>query len=268
MKNNMNKIIIGTAIAMLVPFATFASVDSLNGQTGSTQTFVNDENVGLSSDSDTHTFTWSGVLSVLRGGTGMSSYATGSIPFFWNGVLSEDNNLLRWDEDSGTLYVGASYNGGKIMAAYNNGPDTGGGSMSIIGGNGDGTGTGGGLYLSAGNGGDYGDGADVELGAGGGGYYSGNGGSARISAAGPHVGTNGNGGSVFLQAAPGDGSGSNGQVYIGVGGDDVSATTTVNIGRASDINSHACFNTKNTDGDDISFYFVGTSMVVENNPCL
>ena len=26
-------------------------------------------------------------------------------------------------------------------------------------------------------------------------------------------------------------------------------------------------NTKNTDGQDISFYFVGTTMVVENNPC-
>jgi hypothetical protein len=31
--------------------------------------------------------------------------------------------------------------------------------------------------------------------------------------------------------------------------------------------SHVCFNTKNTDGADISFFFVGTSMVVENNAC-
>lgn len=46
-----------------------------------------------------------------------------------------------------------------------------------------------------------------------------------------------------------------------------SATTTVNFGEMGDATSHVCFNTKNTDGDDISFFFVGTSMVVENNAC-
>ncbi len=45
-------------------------------------------------------------------------------------------------------------------------------------------------------------------------------------------------------------------------------TTTVNFGQMGSSTSHACFNTKNTDGNDISFYFVGTSMVVENNVCL
>ena len=45
------------------------------------------------------------------------------------------------------------------------------------------------------------------------------------------------------------------------------ATTTVNFGEMGDATSHVCFNTKNTDGQDISFYFVGTSMVVENNAC-
>ena len=44
-------------------------------------------------------------------------------------------------------------------------------------------------------------------------------------------------------------------------------TTTVNFGTIGDSTSHVCFNTKNTDGDDISFFFVGTSMVVENNAC-
>jgi hypothetical protein len=46
-----------------------------------------------------------------------------------------------------------------------------------------------------------------------------------------------------------------------------SATTTVNFGEMGDATSHTCFNTKNTDGADISFYFVGTSMVVESNTC-
>lgn len=46
-----------------------------------------------------------------------------------------------------------------------------------------------------------------------------------------------------------------------------SATTTINFGKMGDTSSKACFNTKNTDGADISFYFVGTSMVVETTPC-
>ncbi len=45
------------------------------------------------------------------------------------------------------------------------------------------------------------------------------------------------------------------------------ATTTFTIGQIGSTTSKACFNTKNTAGDDISFYFVGTSMVVESNVC-
>ena len=44
-------------------------------------------------------------------------------------------------------------------------------------------------------------------------------------------------------------------------------TTTVNFGTMGDVTSHACFNTKNTDGQDVSFYIVGTSIVVEANAC-
>ncbi len=46
-----------------------------------------------------------------------------------------------------------------------------------------------------------------------------------------------------------------------------SATTTVDFGEVGDSSSRACFNTKNTDGNDISFYFVGASMVVESDSC-
>jgi hypothetical protein len=44
-------------------------------------------------------------------------------------------------------------------------------------------------------------------------------------------------------------------------------TTTMTFGTLGDTLSKVCFNTKNTDGADISFYFVGTSMVVANNSC-
>lgn len=46
-----------------------------------------------------------------------------------------------------------------------------------------------------------------------------------------------------------------------------SATTTVNFGEVGSVTSKSCFNTKNTAGSDISFYFVGTTMTVENNLC-
>jgi hypothetical protein len=45
------------------------------------------------------------------------------------------------------------------------------------------------------------------------------------------------------------------------------ATTTHTFGSIGDSTSHSCFNTKNTAGSDISFYFVGTTLTVENNSC-
>jgi hypothetical protein len=44
------------------------------------------------------------------------------------------------------------------------------------------------------------------------------------------------------------------------------ATTTIYFGDTPQ-NARTCFNTKNTEGDDISFYFVGTTMVVEESFC-
>jgi hypothetical protein len=44
-------------------------------------------------------------------------------------------------------------------------------------------------------------------------------------------------------------------------------TTTVNFGHMGSSTSHVCFNTKNTDGQDVSFFIVGTSIVVEANAC-
>ena len=45
------------------------------------------------------------------------------------------------------------------------------------------------------------------------------------------------------------------------------ATTTVNFGEVGSATSKACFNTKNTAGADISFYFVGTAIVTEASLC-
>ncbi len=57
--------------------AASAGITSLNGLTGATQTFANDTNVTISSSGTTHTLGWSSVLSVLRGGTGQSSFGQG-----------------------------------------------------------------------------------------------------------------------------------------------------------------------------------------------
>ena len=46
-----------------------------------------------------------------------------------------------------------------------------------------------------------------------------------------------------------------------------SATTTINFGDLGDTSSKTCFNAKTSTGSNVSFYFVGTSMVVESNLC-
>lgn len=56
-----------------------AAITSLNGQTGSSQTFANDVNVTMSSSSNTHTIGWTGQLSVPRGGTGRSTFTSGGV---------------------------------------------------------------------------------------------------------------------------------------------------------------------------------------------
>jgi len=45
------------------------------------------------------------------------------------------------------------------------------------------------------------------------------------------------------------------------------ATTTVEFGNQYSSGSKSCFNVKNTAGTAISFYFVGTTQVIENNRC-
>jgi len=56
---------------------TFSTgLTALNGLTAQIQTFVNDTNVTIVSASTTHTITWAGILSIARGGTGLSALGT------------------------------------------------------------------------------------------------------------------------------------------------------------------------------------------------
>src|SRR5215813_6828793 len=101
MKNIYKKmgIVIATLIAVLAPAAiVYAALNTLNGQNGATQTFSNDTNVTISSASNVHTLGWSGVLSVLRGGTGTSTWITHSIPFFDGTKLTESEGLKFFND--------------------------------------------------------------------------------------------------------------------------------------------------------------------------
>ncbi len=77
-------------------------ISSLGGQTGSTQTFVNDTNITISSAGDAHTLGWTGTLSVARGGTGSSSAAgartnlgaEAALSFNGNGLFSRAGNTI------------------------------------------------------------------------------------------------------------------------------------------------------------------------------
>lgn len=61
----------GSVLEWFTP--TGGGLTSLGGQTGATQTFVNDSNVQISSANNQHTLTWNDQLPVGRGGTGLSS---------------------------------------------------------------------------------------------------------------------------------------------------------------------------------------------------
>lgn len=65
---------VGTALEAAAGDCTTGSgLTSLNGLTGSSQTFTDDTNVTIVSGGTAHVITWSGLLSVGRGGTGVST---------------------------------------------------------------------------------------------------------------------------------------------------------------------------------------------------
>jgi hypothetical protein len=87
------------------------ALTTLNGQNGATQNFAtttNNQNVRITSASNVHSIDWVGVLQPVRGGTGASSFATGSVTFFRNGKFSEDNANLYWDDTNNRLGIGTT----------------------------------------------------------------------------------------------------------------------------------------------------------------
>jgi len=83
-------------------------VQSLNGQTGNTQTFSNDSNVTITSTGNIHSLGWSGELPVSRGGTGQADFTKGSVLFAGPTKIKEDNANLFWDNTSKFLGIGTS----------------------------------------------------------------------------------------------------------------------------------------------------------------
>jgi hypothetical protein len=81
-------------------------ITSLNAQTGATQVFANDTNVIITSSGDTHTLGFSGTLAVARGGTGNSSFSSGSVIFSDGTILTQDNGNFFWDATNFSLGIG------------------------------------------------------------------------------------------------------------------------------------------------------------------
>jgi len=69
----------GTATWTTKTGAGDGGINTLEGQTGATQTFGDDTNVTIVSSGDNHQLTWAGQLGVARGGTNIASYAVGDL---------------------------------------------------------------------------------------------------------------------------------------------------------------------------------------------
>jgi len=102
-------------ITSLVIFGLFASpkealavIQSLNGETGQTQTFQNDTNVTITPSNNVHSLGWLGQLSVSRGGTGAGSFTAGSLLFSNGTSISQNNSNLFWDDMNNRLGIGTA----------------------------------------------------------------------------------------------------------------------------------------------------------------
>ncbi|MBI2065968.1 hypothetical protein HYT60_00465 [Candidatus Woesebacteria bacterium] len=106
------RLLLSVLLAFLAVFITprdaLAVVQSLNGQTGQTQTFQNDTNVIINSLNNIHSLGWFGQLPISRGGTGASSFTAGSILFSNGASISQDNSNLFWDDVNNRLAIGTT----------------------------------------------------------------------------------------------------------------------------------------------------------------
>lgn len=113
MRNKELLILLITLLAVLTLFITptealAVPIQSLNNQTGQTQTFQNDTNVTISSSNNIHSLGWLGLLPLSRGGTGASSFTLGSLMFSNGTSISQDNSNLFWDNTNKRLGIGTS----------------------------------------------------------------------------------------------------------------------------------------------------------------
>jgi hypothetical protein len=88
-----------------------AVMQSLNGASGQSQTFSNDTNVTVTTNTstNTHAMGWSGVLQPSRGGLGvdLSAFNAGSV-LFYNGTSVAESGNLFWDETNSRLGIGSA----------------------------------------------------------------------------------------------------------------------------------------------------------------
>jgi hypothetical protein len=105
-------LVVAIAAALLPLYNATAVVSNINGVTASTQFLIattSDLNLGfeITSSSPGHLFRpiWSGILQPARGGTGASGFATGSVLFYRDGKVSEDNTNFFWDGVAGLLHA-------------------------------------------------------------------------------------------------------------------------------------------------------------------
>jgi hypothetical protein len=209
------------AFFVATPTDALAVVQSLNNSSAQNQSFVNDINVTISTNTGTgvHTLGWGGQLPVSRGGTGSNSFTTGSVLFSNGTSIIQDNSNLFWDDTnnrlgigtsspnqafdvrgdayiSGDLSLGDTNGGGHHIYGVNapNGSGSPGGSISIRGGAG--SSSGGNIEILSGNGGD-------------GSAGQGNGGNLYLIG-GDAGGGNANGGNVEFKTGLKTGSGQDG----------------------------------------------------------
>jgi len=129
----LSVVLLTTLWVFIAPREALAVVQSLNGQTGQTQTFQNDTNVIINSLNNIHSLGWQGLLPLSRGGTGASSFAAGSLLFSDGTSISQDNSNLFWDDINNRLAIGTTSRNSTLHVigdAYV--PPTGGGADVIL----------------------------------------------------------------------------------------------------------------------------------------